>query len=248
MAKQFGYLATWFPGTDLKLGLIGVMDGKTFVPKSSIRSLGVSFRNTRDDSVDKLLQFKSSKSIDVQGKAKGTVSNIAPSIPEAKAGLAVAFGNETGVVFSAQGVKATRIDDVLSLERAIWDLWDRYLWDESWVIITELLSTQRCTILISEGGRSKVELEAKGAAGAGGLDIADLSAGFKLVSSRGMHTQIVGEAGLTPLFRAIRVKDSFWKGTRIEGARAPAPPTPPGVAPRRGVPRPSESMTEPVSV
>jgi hypothetical protein len=244
MVKQFGYLATWYPGTQLTLGLIGVLQGKTLIPKSSIRTLGVRFSTTKDPTTDKKLQFKSSKSIELHSKIKGSVSNIAPSIPRAKAGVAISFGKQTGVVFSASGIAATRVADIVSLENAIWDLWDRFLWDESWIVITELLSSRKATVLVSEGGEAKVELQAGGSAQAGPVDLGDLSAGFKVVSSSGMHTQIVGESGMTPLFRAIRVRDSFWRKARIEGARAPAPPTRPGVAPRRSRTRPDSEMTE----
>jgi hypothetical protein len=244
MLERFGYLATWYPGTQLGLGLIGVLEGKTFVPKSSIRTLGVRFATTRDPSTDKKLQFKSSKSIQLHTKLKGSVTNIAPSIPKARAGVAVSFGKETGVVFSASGLGATRIADVLALEDAIWDLWDRFLWDESWIVVTELLSAKKTTILVSEGGESKVELQASGSAKAGPIDVGDLTVGFKVVSSSGMHTQIVGESGMTPLFRAIRVRKSFWQRTRIEAARAPGPPPAPGRVARRGRTRPRAKMTE----
>jgi hypothetical protein len=244
MLTRFGYLATWYPGTQLSLGLIGVLEGRTFIPKSSIRTLGVKFTTTKDPSTDKKLQFKSSKSIQLHSKVKGSVLNVAPTIPKAKAGVAITFRRETGVVFGARGIGSTRIADVVALEAAIWDLWDRFLWDESWVVITELLSAQKTSILVSEGGEAKVELQASGSAKAGPIDVGDLAAGFKVVSSSGMHTQIVGESGMTPLFRAIRVRDSFWKGVRIEAARAPAAPPRPGVAPRRNRTRPRAKMTE----
>lgn len=247
MLGRFGYLATWFPGTSVIPGLLGIMEGKTFVPKSSIRSLGVRFRTETNRSPEGSLQFASAQGIGVQPKVKGTVLDIAPTIPKVKAGVAVTFGKETGVVFSARGLTVRRVADVLALEKAIWDLWDRFLWNESWVVVTEVLAAAKATILISGGGGAKVELQAQVAAQVGPVDIGDLAAGFKLVSSYGMHTQIVGERGLTPLFRAIRVRDSFWRKTRIEGVRAVGPPPRPGVVPRRGVERPAGDMTEAVA-
>ena len=248
MLKRLGYVATWFPGTQITVGLIGIMQEHTFIPKSSIRTLGVRFSTTKDPSSDESMQFKSSKKIQIQGKVKGSVSDIAPTIPKARAGVAVTFGKEVGVVFSARDLAATRIADILSLENAIWDLWDRYLWDESWVVVTELITAKKATILVSEGGQAKVEMQAQGTVQSGPIDVGNLSAGFTLVSSYGMHTQIVGESGMTPLFRAIRVRDGFWKGARIEGLRTAAPPPQPGEIPRRGVDRPSVKMTEAVKL
>lgn len=243
MAKQFGYLATWLPGTPLSLGLIGVLQGKTFVPKSSIRTFGVGFGTSKDPGGEKSLQFQSAKDIEVGIKAAGELSKLAPTLPEAQAGAAVSFGESSGVVFRARGVTFSRITDVIALEAAIWDLWDRYLWDKDWVVITELAKAERTTVLISEGGYGKVELGAEAGVQAGPVDVADLTGDLSVVSSYGMHTQLVGEGGLSPLFRAVRIKKSLF-GTKITGVRAAVPPVEPGVVPRRGGPRPDESLIE----
>jgi hypothetical protein len=244
LLKRFGYVATWYPGTPVKLGLIGVMEGKTFIPKSSIRTLGVRFTTTKDASVEKTLQFASSKEVEIAVKLRGAVSDIAPTIPSAKAGVAVSFRKKTGVVLSAKDVAASRISDILALENAIWDLYDRFLWHTDWVVVTEVLTAQAATILVSEGGGAKVELQAVGSANIATVDIGDLAAGFSVVSSRGMHTQIVGETGMTPLFRAVHLAKPILRGIRVQGLRVPAPPPPPGTVPRRGLPRPNGSLTE----
>lgn len=243
MLKQFGYLATWLPGTQLALGLVGVLEGRTFVPKSSIKTLGVDFKPTIDQTADKYLQFQSSKEIKVDVKLAGEVSTDVPTLPAAQAGIAVSFGSETGVVFNARGVSSTRIEDIFALESAIWDLWDRYLWDRDWVVITELVKAERTTVLISDSGYGKVELGAVGQAVVGPLNVGDLSGELAVVSSFGMHTQLVGDEGLTPLFRAVRIRRGLFKG-KVTGVRTAEAPTEPGVVPRRGEPRPSGTLIE----
>jgi hypothetical protein len=243
MFEQFGYLATWLPNTPLALGSIGVLQGRTFVPKSSIHSFGVEFSASNGEQNGTSLQFQSSKDIKVDVKLAGSVSASVPTLPAGQAGAAVSFGAGSGVVFSARGVRIRRISDVIALEAALWDLWDRYLWDKDWVVITELVEAERASVLVSEGGYGRIELGVSGEAQAGPLDIGDLSGELSVVSSYGMHTQLVSERGLTPLFRAIRIKKSLF-GAKVTGVRAVAPPSEPGVIPRRGGPLPEGRLTE----
>ena len=65
-------------------------------------------------------------------------------------------------------------------------------------------SRHSATILVSSGQNASIELKAKGTVS----DIADLSAGVSAVFASGVQTRIVGEKGLTPLFRAVRVKEA----------------------------------------
>lgn len=243
MFEQFNYLANWLPGTPLKLGLIGVLQGRTFVPKSQIGTFGVSFETTQQKNDQHSMQFQSSKDIKVDVKVAGEVSKLVPALPEARAGASVSFGASSGVVFGARGIVISRISDVIGLEAEIWDLWDRGVWNKNWVVVTELVKADRTTILISEGRYGKVELGLNAQVQVGPVDIGDLTGDLSVVSSYGMHTQLVGEGGLTPLFRAVRIKKS-WFGTKIDGVRAALPPTEPGVVPRRGLPRPDGPLTE----
>ncbi|MEV6286244.1 hypothetical protein [Kribbella sp. NPDC051770] len=243
MFGQFSYLANWLPGTPLKLGLIGVLQGKTFVPKSPIGTFGVRFGTTSEPGPQQSLQFQSSSEIKVDVKVAGEVSKLVPALPEAQAGAAVSFGASSGVVFHARGITISRVSDVIGLEAAIWDLWDRGIWNPDWVVITELVKADRTTVLISEGRYGKVELGVSAAVPAGPVDLGDLTGDLSVVSSYGMHTQLIGEGGLSPLFRAVRIKKSLF-GTKITGARAALPPTEPGVTPRRGAERPDGDLTE----
>jgi hypothetical protein len=245
MLKELGYLASWLPGTSVSLGLVGVMEGKTFIPKSSIRGLGVKFKTMTSPSTSSTMHFKSSKDIEVDVKVAGKLSLAAPSLPEAQAGVAVSFGEDTGVVFGASGITISRIKDILALEAAIWDLWDRFLWNPDWVVVTELVQAESTTILVSEGGYAKVELQAQGVGEVATVSLGELSADLTLASTTGMHTQLVSEQGLTPLFRAVRGKKVLF-GRKMTGVRDPTPVVP-GVVPRRDAGTAPEGLTQPAT-
>ncbi|MBV9773869.1 MAG: hypothetical protein JO040_07960, partial [Gemmatimonadetes bacterium] len=70
-----------------------------------------------------------------------------------------------------------------------------------------------------------IELSARGNLNAGNISIADLDAGFEVAHFRGMHTRIVASEGLTPLFRAKRLRNRFFDRPVFRGggpeSRAP---------------------------
>ena len=55
-----------------------------------------------------------------------------------------------------------------------------------------------------------------------------------VVSFHGMHTHLVGDEGLTPLFRAVRVKKGWFGNPKVVGVQDAAEAFAPGVVPRPG--------------
>lgn len=246
--KKFRYRATWAPGAPIRIGDIGVIEDGTFTLKSTLGSMGMPTpRVRRDPRADDEWQFESSKDVSWIAKAKGTVSATVPNVPKGKLGAAISFGKQGAVVLSLKDVTIQMLEDVVAIEDAMWDLLERDLWDQDWAIITETVQAKRGTVLISAGSNAKVELMAKGSATAGPVKLGDISMGFSLVSKQGMHTTFVAKDGLTPMYRAIRFKDDFWRGLKLTGLDAAAPPQKPGEPARRQIARPRTSPFEKIS-
>jgi hypothetical protein len=245
LSNQFHYVATWTPGTVIRLGDIGELDGHEFVPKSSIRSLGVKFSSTKASQPGSW-DYQSSGSVSMAFKAKGQLSPDIPSIPKGKAGIGIRFGREGATVVHAEGVASNRVADILGLEKAMWDLWDRGIWQEGWALVTEVVTAARATILLSASSDGKVELEAMASASVP-VGRASLEGSLSIAFSQGMHTTFVNDAGLTPFFRAVRIKDSLLRGPHKEPvkgeARAVRRPAA-GEPARRGWPQPPGRLTE----
>jgi hypothetical protein len=90
------------------------------------------------------------------------------------------------------------------------------------VVITELITADSATILISATEKAHIDLSAKGQVAPTGLSLADASAGLQVTRSSGVATQILAAQKLTPLFRASGVRKHFFGDpsfeTRGEGA------------------------------
>jgi hypothetical protein len=243
MSEKFDYVAAWTPGTLIRLGDIGEMHRHEFIPKSSIKSFGLRFGVVKDQSPE-TWEYSSSNQVAISVKAKGELSTEVPSVPKGKAGLAINFGSEGAVVVHAAGCRASRIANIIGLENQLWDLWNRYLWEERWVVVTEVVSAAKATILVSAAKGAKVELTARGA-GQLPLGTAALGGTFSLASKQGMQASFVNDAGLTPFFRAIQIKREFLKGPKVFVVRAPASGS---LGPRaRGVPQPDVPFTESIT-
>ena len=243
LSDQFHYVATWTPGTQIRLGDIGEMNGHEFTPKSSVRSLGIRFGILRDTSPE-TWDYQSAGQVAILAKAKGELSPAVPSVPKGRAGLGIEFSTEGAVVVHAEGCTANRIADIVRLEDDIWDLWDRYVWDEKWVVVTELVTATRATILLAATRNAKVELEASGSAKVpvGGVS---LGSNLAVVSRSGMHTIFVNDRGLTPFFRGIRIKKDLLRRAQVTQVRTPAATGGTAVGPRRRhAARPSGHLTE----
>jgi hypothetical protein len=204
------YLATWVPQTRIALGDVGILNGKTFVGWSSLRAMGYppSQFGASPWGVPAPMVFQSQDTTQIGFKTKAELAKIpgVPQIADLSFGAEIKFGKQGAVVFSAKDARVQRIDNVIALGKTILDLFYRGLWEEKWILVTEVVKAARATILISDSSNSSLVLKTKAKA----MDIADLSANVSAVFSSGAQIRIVAEEGLTPLFRAVRVDDSWW--------------------------------------
>jgi hypothetical protein len=215
MYGKFGYFAIWLPTVGLKLGDIGVIKGglkiwghevtksNEFVRMTTLEKKGIDFE-IRSDNTPGNFEYSSAKNTTF--KVEGSAPLKGWTLAKADAGAVIEFGDEAGVVFKANNVLNPSIEDKTALGEEILKRYDKREWNEDWVIITELCQVNSATIIISSGGGGKIELKANGQINAGNINIADVNANFQTVYSKNIHTRIIAEEGLTPLFKVQGIK------------------------------------------
>jgi hypothetical protein len=238
MADKFHYYAAWLPGISLRLGDIGIInDQNQFIPKTSLKSRGIAFE-VREDAKKNDLKHTSAEGVSISMKAAGDVMAGTKVLKPADIGFIAEFGRENAVVFQADGVVSTRIEDIDRLTADIAAKAEKNEWKKEWVVITELIAADSSTILISNSNNARVEIKAN--ADVPGLNIASADARLGVAFESGMHTSLVAKNGLTPLFNVAKLESS---GTGIFGGiitighgntrgmrspgKGPAAPTPP---------------------
>lgn len=205
LKKQFGYFATWLPGTPLELGDIGVLKGNIFTKISNLSDFKIKFDVEKDTSKADI-EHSSKGAVSITTKASGTVAPQGSSLGEIEAGIRVEFNKENAILFKANATLSPSIKDQVSVGNQVIKLFEEGKWDKNWVVITEIVEAESATILISSSSNSKIELKAKGDVGSANLDIADADLGFELKFSKDLSTKIIAEESLTPLFRASKIK------------------------------------------
>jgi len=214
--EKLSYLATWLPGVPLRVGDIGVVRNGYFQRVSSLESLGIPFA-VRRSHASAQLDYASRGAVSVAFKAAGAIPPDGSVLPEASAGVVIRMNRENSVLFQVLGASFPSIEDQLSLEREIRLRHAAGRWDTDRFVVTEVLQARAATILIASSSDARVELSARGSLSPANLSVAELDAGFEIAHVRGMHTRIVASEGLTPLFRAKRLRNRFLAGAVFRG-------------------------------
>jgi hypothetical protein len=213
LSQRAGYRATWLPNAPLRLGDVGVLDGESFDARTSLGALGIASKQRSGPPGD--LRFSSDDGV-----------KVLFDLPGEPAAARVEFESQGAFLFQAAGCVETQLDDLDALARELVLQRDLELrWKPDWVLVDTVVRAARATVLISESTRAELTLELDPAAV--GLSTLVPEAGISAGAQKGEVYQVIGAAGLTPLYRVRRFRRSFldWLRGRPadELARAAAP-------------------------
>lgn len=211
------YRATWAPGAPIVLGQVGrIVDGM-FMHLTDLQTLGIPFETAIDAVPSDQFSFQSKGVKSIVVKAAGALDDRFQHVAEAKAGIKVSFSSGNAVVVKTADVRVNRIKNAAQLEA---DLLAAVLprledgqmkppvWQRDWVVVTEVIDAGAATILASIDKDAALELEASAAVGPQGL--VDVDAGLAPKWSSSIGLDVVAGRGLTPFYRAVRVKRKWW--------------------------------------
>jgi hypothetical protein len=212
LGRELRFNATWTPGMRLALGTIGVIDNDhVFVPVSSIDQFGIGFKEAQlgNDS-EETFNYASAGAVEIGLKLAGKPSALTPNLPIGRAGLGIRFNRSDAIVFRADGATHWRMADELSLAEEVISLIKAGRWDKDWSIITHLVRAASTTVLVARSSGAGVEFALSAGVTAGGLELLSADAAASAFASHDMQLTIVAAGGMTPLFRAKRVKRRWW--------------------------------------
>jgi len=146
MHNKFKYYAAWLPGISLRLGDVGIInDQNQFLPKTSLKNKGITFEVLEDAKKDDL-KYVSTGGVSISMKAAGELMAGTKVLKPADIGFLAEFGRENAVVFQADGVVSTRIEDIDKLTTDMAAKAEKNEWKKEWVVITELIAADSSTI------------------------------------------------------------------------------------------------------
>lgn len=210
LKRQFGYHATWLPGTKIELGDIGTMVKGTFVKISNLEDKGISFE-IEYDTTKTNLDHASKGSVSISSKASGSIPSAGSVLKEGEAGITVNFNREKSILFKAKGTLSHSIKDQIKLGKDIIKLYEAGDWNINLVVVTEVVVADSATILISNSSNAKIELKAKAELNVSSVGITSADLDINPAFSHGLSTEIIASSGITPLFRARKVKAGWFR-------------------------------------
>jgi len=209
--KKFNFYAAWPPNQPRRLGDVGVLLGGQFQRVTTLKNLAISFKK-RIGPQGSDISHSSGSTIAVEMNAK---ANTLPgtSIPKATADVSVSFSASGSFVFQAEAPQVKEIEDIVKLEADILGLYrsikgGKRRWNKDWCVITELMTANKVTVLISNSNSSKLKLSADGLIPGSPAPLASATGGLSVVHREGEITAVLAESDLTPLFRVVRVRRS----------------------------------------
>jgi hypothetical protein len=201
-----GFHLNYPPGQRLKLGDIMVRQKGIWLPIGNVgEQLGFTFDKVDEPDSDPWV-ISSEEGVKVDGEAKAETADALQYLADASAGAVVRFTGADRFLLSMTGVRVTRVSDIDAFWNEIKKRRNLWLWDRKRRIVTTLVEAGSATFLANGEGNKTFVLKAEGSVNTGPVPLADLGAGFSLVSSISTSESFVGRKGVQPLFRLHRVK------------------------------------------
>lgn len=214
IVRGLQYLPIWLPIKTLTLGAVGTIQKNVFEPEGSLSGMGIPFTPSQSRSGG-IMRYNSNEGVSIQFKAAGSAPVAGSALSVADAGVAIKFSRSQAVVFEAGGCKIEAVADIGELGQRLIKLYQSGKWNEDYYVVTEVVKADATTILISSDAGASVELKASGGVNAATLSLASLDAQLQTASTSKMGYELVAEKGLTPLFKAWRVRHG-WLSTKWE--------------------------------
>jgi len=210
ISSKFGYHPTWEPNTKLNVGDIGVLQDGVFHYIDNISSLGYDeMESDTNHSETAVLEYSSSTCRERKIEGQADIAGAAATPIDANADFLISFDAEGSVYFKAQDIKTHKIKHQIILMAFILDQYKKDVWKDDWTIITELKEAASAIILYSNSKDANITLNAKANAGMAKIDLADSSAGVKVVNSKDLGIKIIADNPVTPLFKLMGIKKNW---------------------------------------
>jgi hypothetical protein len=222
--EALNYLATWLPNVHMSLGDVGRLRRDRFDRRSSLEQLGLPFE-ARPSAKPIDLQYTSGADVKISFNASAAAANAGDILGPGSASITVEFSRANSVVFIATRCRVAHISD---RDRVAHEILSRYRsgdWPADQVVVTELVTVDSATILISNSANARIDLTADSAIAPMTMSLADASSGLRATHSEGIATQIVANKGLTPLFLASGVRRRLFTGATFELRSADTDPS-----------------------
>ena len=215
-------LAAWPPGSPMKVGSVGRFLGdRIFEPETTLGSYGIKVP-VDDDPGSGMLSYTSQGVNESSFTVGAHVPDLASGVIDAKAKVTIKFAREHGIIFRASGLRYQTMQDQPKMARKVARLAESGQWGRDWYIVTQVVQAASASVLIADAPSAEVELALGADANVAGIELLGAELKPRVVRHKDMHILIVDEGGMAPLFKAKRVKRTFFGNVKLKAGFGPA--------------------------
>lgn len=213
--KSKGYRPTWLPAVRLSVGDYGVLEKDVFSREGNIYTDFKIEVKPKPGEKSPSLNFSSEKGVALTTKIKGKVEPKAELLGEADAGFIVEFSKGSGYICNLKEYSVTLIENLGKIKTEVLQRFNEGKWDENHVIISQVITADSSTILVSGQSSTKLEFKANADVKVADMDIADAKMKLQYLSGKTIAVNEAGREGTTPLYRAIGIDKKFLRAAKV---------------------------------
>lgn len=211
---------TWPLTARIRVGDVFSTSGGTLSTGGDLRGRGVDFARQRGTAPADFT-YDSGGTITITFKAAGDTPTGFSALAKADAGALVQFGHGSSALVIYSGLSQEGFSDSGAVAADLTRLyWDGH-WDETLVVVRDVVSARAGTVLVATAGNASAELHAAVSANAGPFTLVDLAGDISFARSTHLGLQWSGRK-IMPFYRVVRLKKS-WTGKIAEDFGPPQP-------------------------
>jgi hypothetical protein len=208
--KHTGHYAAWLPSQSLSLGMVGIFQDGEFIEQTSLGALKIPFQTQpgksgfsweHQEHAEILANFDSHER-----------ANIRALSARQRHQTKIDFKKKGGFVFQLQKGREESLIHQHALGLALKEAVSLGEWQREWYVVRSIIRAERLVALVSEEESASLTYASARAVGRNKAPLADGGLDLEVTAETGSITKIVATHELTPLFKVLRVKRSFWTG------------------------------------
>jgi hypothetical protein len=200
ISNHLDRIPVWLPGTPMRLGDVGVFDGRGWSQQTTLAALGIEY-STDLDGEPVTYDYSSADGAEV------SIDLSAPAVPAGHLGLQVRFSRGGAFVLKADRVTIQRVPDLAGIDHQILEMYQEGAWKRDWVVVTEVAHGGPSVTLVSAGSQSTAVVDLGAVGGASGAVLP------------GTKCAVTRASGLAAAFAAPTRTALMWRGRCVHDRR-----------------------------
>ena len=196
--------ANWEPGRSIRVGAVGTLNGKIFLPESHLEDRGIPV-TTKFNETSYHRTFTSEESVQVT-----TGGSVSSAGIDASGFIDVALAKAGSIFFNAAGCNWLSIERKRDLANAVMELYRQGIWKAHWVVATDIVEAKFVAIAVAGGTNANLRLKARGRGGP--IELADASLNLGVASETLIGYRFVGNENTLLLLGLAKIQRRWLVG------------------------------------